>query len=194
MTEIVLTLVIFFAPLRSNAAEVVSPGPGMSETDKAAANISPFLSDAARCGSTEQDRCSPDKMGGRTMCGMAVRNMVKCMASSSLSTSTTSECNCGGGGKDYVNCENGALDKCGYEKVKSFLDKRCSMPGAVLAYTKGGPSERGQTYGHVEFICGVGEYCSVYRKKHDMPWPRPVPDACWYPKQKSGAFESLFNK
>lgn len=170
------------------AAEVATPNSSLSPEDQDAAGRSPFLSDAERCGTTCQNNNTPDKHGGNSMCGRSVQEMVQCMSRSLNSTEgCTGRC---GHGKNFVDCESGQLEKCGYEKIKSGLDKRCSMPGAVLAYSKT-ETDAGKIYGHVEFVCGVQKYCSVYKREHNQPWPRPVADACWYPKQKAGEFEKL---
>jgi hypothetical protein len=33
----------------------------------------------------------------------------------------------------------------------------------------------------VEFVCDFGEYCSVYNQALDRPWPKDMPDGCWFP-------------
>lgn len=141
------------------------------------------MEDAAQeCGERLQRDCSPSNFGGRTMCGYAVAKMLECMK-----TVTGGDVNCTGAcghGKMFVDCKNGQMKKCGYEKV-SATDNRCKMPGAVLAYTQS-PTTRGAIWGHVEFVCGQGRYCSVYRQVHDKPWPRPVADACWFPVKAGG--------
>lgn len=138
----------------------------------------PFEQTAKECGEKAQRECSPSNLGGRTMCGMAVAKMIQCMG-----PSTNARPGCTGGcghGKMFVDCTNGQMKKCGYEKVTPVTSEKCQMAGAVLAYTQS-PTKRGAKYGHVEFVCGRGKYCSVYRAPHDRPWPRPTPDACWYP-------------
>jgi hypothetical protein len=139
---------------------------------------STFFSKAAQeCGEAKEKECSPANFGGRTMCGLAVAKMIKCM-----SPVIGGKDGCVGGcgnGKDYVNCSNGQMEKCGYAKLPP-TDNRCKLAGAVLSYTQT-PTARGSVYGHVEFLCGNNRFCSVYNEPHDHPWPRYPADACWYP-------------
>ena len=137
---------------------------------------SQYASDAQKCGEQNQAACTPDKMGGKTMCGRSVAQMLQCMGKT---LGKTCEGNCGNG-KDFVKCENGQMKDCGYEKVDSIDDPRCKKPGAVLAYATS-PTARGQKYGHVEFVCGDSKYCSVYTSDHEKPWPKDPPDSCWFP-------------
>jgi len=144
----------------------------------------PFEDMAKKCGTEKQAECTPDKMGGRTMCGRAVAKMLECMKTTvGGSAKCTGRC---GNGKDFVNCQNKEMETCGYQKIDDPKDERCRMPGAVLAYTKS-PTARGAMYGHVEFVCGRDEYCSVYTKKHERPWPRSPADSCWYPKNATAS-------
>jgi hypothetical protein len=144
-----------------------------------ATDSGPFARTAEECGEAKQRECSPSNFGGRTMCGLAVAKMIACMAPS---IGGTSACNgsCGNG-KDFVKCQNGQMEKCGYAKIENPDDPRCKQSGAVLSYTKS-PTARGSIYGHVEFVCGANKYCSVYKGPHDRPWPRSPADACWFPK------------
>jgi hypothetical protein len=141
----------------------------------------PFEQAAKECGEKMQVKCSPANMGGRTMCGMAVAEMLKCMKPhlQGASSGCTGSC---GHGKMFVTCANGQMQQCGYEKV-SNNDNRCKMPGAVLAYDGStSTTDRGREFGHVEFVCGQGRYCSVYAQVRSRPWPSTPPHACWYPK------------
>lgn len=139
----------------------------------------PYEDTARECGVTKQKENSPDNFGGRTMCGRAIRQMVACM---SHAIGGASDCfgRCGESGKDYIRCPTDELIKCGYESIDPH-DLRCKMPGAVLAYQTS-PTARGKRHGHVEFVCGKGQYCSVYREPKTEPWPKNVADACWYPR------------
>jgi hypothetical protein len=139
----------------------------------------PFQGSAESCGKNAQQRCSPSHFGGRTMCGLAVSQMIKCMAANH--PGCTGKC---GNGKDFVSCGNGQMVKCGYKKMPPGSTE-CKMPGAVLAYTHT-PTARGSVYGHVEFVCGRNQYCSVYSGPHNRPWPRAPADACWYPVGGNG--------
>lgn len=141
-----------------------------------------FSSAAQECGEAKQKECAPDNFGGRTMCGMAVARMLKCMAPVvGAREGCTGGC---GHGKDFVNCNTGQMEKCGYTKLPP-TDSRCKMAGAVLAYAQS-PTARGQIYGHVEFVCGNNRFCSVYKDPHDRPWPRYPADSCWYPASQTG--------
>lgn len=146
---------------------------------KCAGGKCPFEEAARRCGEDMQRLCSPARLG-TTMCGMAVGKMLECMKGNipGASAGCTGRC---GHGKMFVACDNGQMKNCGYQKL-SPNDNKCKMPGAVLAYSQS-PTTRGRAYGHVEFVCGQGRYCSVYSQPHGRPWPYPVPDACWYPAQ-----------
>jgi hypothetical protein len=139
-----------------------------------------FSTTAQECGETNQAACTPDHFGGRTMCGRSVAQMIACMGKSIGKTCLG---NCGDG-KGFVDCENGQLKACGYEKVAPG-DERCKKPGAVLAY-QSSPTSRGQKFGHVEFVCGENKYCSVYKSPHTQPWPKAPPDGCWFPASGSG--------
>lgn len=180
----------FFKTLSgNNANRPVSPSVNQlgSNLNRAYEPFSPYTGEmpfeqmARMCGQTKQRECSPSNFGGRTMCGLAVSEMLKCM---SPVTSGGSNCNgaCGNG-KDFVDCANGQLGHCGYQRL-SPNDPRCRMAGAVLSYQTS-PTERGQMYGHVEFVCGRNEYCSVYSQPHSQPWPRYPADSCWYPMGRS---------
>jgi hypothetical protein len=136
-----------------------------------------FTNTAKECGEAKQKSCSPANFGGRTMCGRAVAEMIKCMAPS-LGAGDGCQGGCGNG-KDYVNCKNGQMEKCGYAKI-SPTDPRCNSAGAVLSYAQS-PTARGSIYGHVEFVCGNNRFCSVYKEPHDRPWPRYPADTCWFP-------------
>jgi hypothetical protein len=149
-----------------------------------ATDSGPFARTAQECGEAKQRECSPSNFGGRTMCGLAVAKMIACMAPS---IGGTNGCNgsCGDG-KDFVKCQNGQMEKCGYAKIENPNDPRCKQAGAVLSYTQS-PTARGSIYGHVEFVCGDNKYCSVYKDTHDRPWPRSPADACWFPKSSGNA-------
>jgi hypothetical protein len=160
-----------------------------------------YLKVVEECGKERQKHCIPERTGGKTMCGMAVGDMVACVIKKIGRNS--SPCNCGaaeseakcndpakkccGNGNDYINCDNGALAKCGYARGygNGHGDpKVCDMPGAVRSY-KHTPTNRGKIYGHVEFVCGEKKYCSIYHEPLDHSWPRnQKPDACWIPDQK----------
>ena len=160
---------------KHNAMEYKNYVPAPSE------NSSGFGQTAKECGESKQKSCSPENFGGRTMCGRAVAEMIKCMANA---VGGKDGCQGGcGNGKDYVNCKNGQMEKCGYTKV-SPSDERCKQAGAVLSYAQS-PTARGSVYGHVEFVCGNNRYCSVYKEPHDRPWPRYPADACWFPTSGS---------
>lgn len=140
-----------------------------------------FSSQAEKCGVTEQKEHGPAKYGGRTMCGRAVAAMVKCMRTGG------SKCSGGcGHGKDYVNCRTGFLENCGYKKISPTTDPRCKQAGALLAYNKGSNSPRGQTFGHVEFVCGLNKYCSVYKEPNTRPFMGKTPDGCYIPGGDGG--------
>jgi|GEM_PF-5527193 len=148
-----------------------------------ATDSGPFAQTARECGESKQRECSPSNFGGRTMCGLAVAKMIKCMSPSiGGSAGCTGAC---GHGKNYVDCSNGQMGQCGYTKI-SPTDPRCKQAGAVLSYRQS-PTARGSIYGHVEFVCGDNKYCSVYRATHDRPWPRTPADACWFPKSSNSA-------
>lgn len=152
---------------------------GSTKGFEPAADSGPFAQTAKECGEKAQRECSPSNFGGRTMCGRAVAQMIKCMA-----PSIGGDRSCGGScghGKDFVKCSNGQMQRCGYTSI-SPTDPRCRQAGAVLSYTRS-PTARGSVYGHVEFVCGDNKYCSVYRQPHDRPWPRAPADACWFPSQ-----------
>jgi hypothetical protein len=115
---------------------------------------------------------------GTAGCGRRVGAMATCMG-----TGMGHPCdgNCGDG-KSFVNCQG--LTKCGYEQVQANDPKaqeKCTTPGTIRAYTAT-PTEAGSQFGHVEFVCGVGKYCSVYKSGAlDRPWPRDKADGCWIP-------------
>jgi len=163
--------------LMRETAPYFTPAPGPSQADR----MSGFMPAAKECGEKAQIECQPSRRGGRTMCGEAVGEAIKCM-NERLRLSMAKRCggHCGNG-KEWVNCENGELDACGYKKVSDPDSPECLKPGAVRAYSKS-PTTRGQIYGHVEFVCGVQQFCSVYHQPHEKPWPREIPDACWVPK------------
>ncbi len=163
---------------KSYQSVVNTPAPNPAGDFTAAADSGPFAQTAKECGESRQARNTPANHGGRTMCGRAVAEMIKCMAPS-IGGASNCQGNCGNG-KDFVRCTNGQMDKCGYAKI-SPTDERCKQAGAVLSYTKS-PTSRGAMYGHVEFVCGANKYCSVYRAPHDRPWPRTPADSCWFPK------------
>lgn len=185
----VLWFILLLSSLPSFAGEVANGGAGngassdqpqsyFKQTESIDADTSPFAISAKECGEANQNQCTPDRLKGKTMCGMAVRLTVKCM-SKVLGHDSGCSGQCGNG-KDFVNCSNGELEKCGYKKIIPTTSKECTLPGAVLAYSKS-PTMRGRIYGHVEFVCGKEEYCSIYSKPHKKPWPRETADGCWYP-------------
>lgn len=130
-----------------------------------------------QCGVEKERSCGPSHFHGKTMCGYAVSQMLTCMADQLGYPNCKGDC---GHGRDFVNCSNGALEKCGYTK-HSGTSPECKLPGAVRAYLHT-PTKRGSIFGHVEFVCGVSLYCSVYHQPLSQPWPRgQTPNACWYP-------------
>ena len=142
---------------------------------------SAFANTAKECGEAKQKSCAPSVFGGKTMCGRAVGEMIKCMANT-IGGKDGCQGGCGNG-KDFVNCSNGQMEKCGYTKI-SPTDPRCNSAGAVLSYAQS-ETTRGKKFGHVEFVCGNNRFCSVYAQTQDHPWPRYPADACWFPGAKN---------
>jgi hypothetical protein len=160
----------------------------------------PILAAAQICGPKAQESCSPDNMGGKTMCGDAVAEMVECMGQSMKKKKCSGSCKRGnhyapcpkppedccyglcGDGKDFIDCPNDQLKKCGYKQVNLETDsKKCDLPGAVRAF-KATSTAAGAKHGHVEFVSGPQQYCSIYAQVIDHSWPRDQdPDGCWYP-------------
>ena len=137
---------------------------------------------AEKCGQTVMATVSSRTASGTAACGTRVGEMAKCMGNG-MGHPCGGHC---GNGKDFVDCADGALTQCGFTKVPANSPD-CNMPGAIRSYTKT-PTPAGTLYGHVEFVCGQGKYCSVYRSGAlDRPWPRDNADGCWYPTSALGS-------
>lgn len=136
---------------------------------------------AYECGVKAQKECHPSNRGGDSRCGEAVKIAVSCMSPALTGSKCDSQC---GPGKNWVNC--GKLTACGYTKATNPNDPKCHLPGAIRAYSKT-HTPMGAKFGHVEFVCGRGKYCSIYDAPLPRPWPRSNADACYIPTGGSGA-------
>ncbi len=139
---------------------------------------------AQECGETMQRRTLNETTGTMTYCARAVRRMVGCFASRmGVQDCNAYTANCGDEGKDYVDCTNGALTKCGYRKVDGDSNL-CAVPGAIQAYRQT-YTKNGIKHGHVQFGCGTlaaPRYCSVYDGLLTTMWPGDrLPSSCWIP-------------